>query len=109
MTFNPMNPVVIIPAALLLLALLYVFVYRPWQLNWGASAAERTMPLPGDDLVPDPTFNATRALTVHAPPECIYPWIVQMGLGRAGWYSYDLLDNLACPSAEEILPKFQHI
>lgn len=95
--------------AVLLLALLYVFVYRPWQLSWGARTHERKMKLPGDEVVSSPDFNATRAVTVHAPPECIYPWLVQMGLGRAGWYSYDLLDNLARPSAEEILPQFQHI
>ena len=65
--------------------------------------------MPGDDVVDRPSFNATRAVTVAAPPENIYPWLVQMGLGRAGWYSYDVLDNLARPSATEILPQHQHI
>ena len=53
--------------------------------------------------------KATRAVTINAPAENIYPWIVQMGVNRAGWYSYDLLDNLARPSAEVILPKQQNI
>ncbi len=53
--------------------------------------------------------KATRAVTINAPAENIYPWIVQMGVNRAGWYSYDLLDNLARPSAEVILPKHQNI
>ena len=67
------------------------------------------MAFPGDDIVDNPSFNATRGITVNAPPENIYPWIVQMGLGRAGWYSYDLLDNLARKSEEEILPDLQRI
>jgi hypothetical protein len=80
---------------------------RPWQLTWGATAAEVSRVLPGDELVTHPTFNATRAITIAAPPERIWPWLVQVGVGRAGWYSYDLLDNLGRPSADHILPEFQ--
>jgi hypothetical protein len=58
--------------------------------------------------VEDPTFNATRAVTIKARPEEIWPWIVQIGVNRAGWYSYDLLDNLGRPSARRILPQFQN-
>ncbi|GAA3510771.1 hypothetical protein [Georgenia daeguensis] len=65
--------------------------------------------LPGDDLVQAPTFNATRAITVAAPPERIWPWLVQAGVTRAGWYSYDLLDNLGRPSARRIVPELQHL
>ena len=65
--------------------------------------------MPGDDIVKKPSFNATRAVTINASPDKIYPWIVQIGLNRAGWYSYDLLDNLARKSAESILPEFQKI
>ncbi len=82
---------------------------RPWQLTWGSTAEEVAMALPGDEVVVRPTFNATRAVSVAAPAECIYPWLVQMGVGRAGWYSYDVLDNLARPSATEILPQHQQI
>ena len=63
--------------------------------------------MPGDELVADPSFNATRAITIDAPPEAVWPWLVQIGYGRAGWYSYDLFDNGARPSAERILPEYQ--
>lgn len=59
--------------------------------------------------MPCPSFNATRAVTVHAPPEAIHPWIVQIGMTRAGWYSYDLLDNLGRPSATRLIPELQQI
>lgn len=65
--------------------------------------------MPGDEIVGGPSFNATRAVTITAPAEVIYPWIVQIGVSRAGWYSYDLLDNLGRRSAERILPEFQNI
>ena len=68
-------------------------LYRPWHLRWGSTDEEVHSELPGDEVVPDPTFAATRAITVNAPPERVWPWIAQMGFGRAGWYSYDLLDN----------------
>ncbi len=82
---------------------------RPWQLTWGATPAEVVRPLPSDALVTDPTFDATRAITLEAPPEQVWPWLVQMGLTRAGWYSYDLLDNLGRPSARRIIPELQHL
>lgn len=82
---------------------------RPWQLTWGATDGEVARALPGDEVVKSPSFNATRAVSIAAPPACIYPWLVQMGVGRAGWYSYDVLDNLARPSATVILPEHQQI
>jgi hypothetical protein len=91
------------------LTILYLKVIRPWQLRWGATKAELTRAMPGDEDVPAPSFDATRGVTVHAPPEAIYPWIVQIGMTRAGWYSYDLLDNLARPSARQLLPEHQKI
>lgn len=63
--------------------------------------------MPGDDLVPQPSFNATRAISINAPPEAVWPWLVQLGFGRAGWYTYDLFDNAGRPSAERILPEYQ--
>ena len=87
----------------------YVRVGRPWQLKWGATPDEVSRPLPGDDLVPRPTFNATRAISIDAPPERIWPWLVQVGTTRAGWYSYDLLDNLGHPSARRIIPELQRL
>lgn len=84
-------------------------VYRPWQQNWGATEAEVSRVMLGDELVTDPTFNATRAVTVEAPPDRIWPWIVQMGYLRAGFYSWDILDNRGIPSAEHILPQYQNL
>jgi hypothetical protein len=90
-------------------AVVYARVGRPWQLRWGATEEEVARGLPGDDLVTRPTFNATRAITIDAAPESIWPWLVQMGTTRAGWYSYDLLDNLGRHSATTIVPELQHL
>jgi hypothetical protein len=81
---------------------------RRWHLRWGATDAEVARPMQGDELVPQPSFNATRALTIKAPPDAVWPWLVQIGHGRAGFYSYDLLDNGARASADRILPEFQN-
>lgn len=89
--------------------IVYLLWIRPWQLSWGARDEEVLQAMPGDEIVERPTFNATRGVTINARPEDIYPWIVQIGLGRAGWYSYDLLDNLARRSAESIHPEHQNI
>lgn len=83
--------------------------YRKWHLRWGATDEELAMALPGDDMCERPDFAFTRAVTIAAPPEDVWPWLVQIGFGRAGWYSYDLLDNLGRPSADEILPHLQHL
>ncbi|MHB8958742.1 MAG: hypothetical protein ACYDAN_03835 [Candidatus Limnocylindrales bacterium] len=88
-------------------AVVYLRKLRPWQLTWGATPDEVSEAWPSDDLVAAPTFAATRAIPVHARPESIWPWIVQVGVGRAGWYSYDLFDNLGRQSSWQILPAFQ--
>jgi hypothetical protein len=85
----------------------YLACIRPRQLRWGATDEEVQRRMPGDDIVQRPTFNATRAVTIDATPEDIFPWIAQLGIGRAGWYSYDWIDNLGRPSARRILPEFQ--
>ena len=82
---------------------------RPWQLTWGATPAEVARSLPSDELVKHPTFNATRAITIAAPLEDVWPWVGQAGVTRAGWYSYDLLDNLGHRSARRIIPELQHL
>jgi hypothetical protein len=94
--------------ALALAAGLYLGVYRPLQLRWGATPAELARAMPGDDIQPHPAFNATRAVSIHAPPEAIWPWLVQIGYQRAGWYSaLDWADNGGLPSAERIVPALQ--
>lgn len=74
-----------------------------------ADRRERARPLPGDELIPEPIGSVTHAITIQSPPRNVWPWLVQMGSGRAGWYSYDFIDNGGRRSAEEILPEFQHI
>jgi hypothetical protein len=91
------------------IATAFLGFYRPWQLKWGATPEEVSRGMPGDEIVPGPIFNATRAVTVQARPEAIWPWIVQIGFGRAGWYTYDLLDNFGHHSAERIVPKLQRM
>jgi hypothetical protein len=86
----------------------YIKVLRPRQLRWGATDEEVAQSLPGDDVVDRPTFDATRAVTVEARPEQIWPWLVQIGFHRAGWYSYDW-DNLFRPSVGRIVPELQHL
>ena len=84
-------------------------LYRRWHRHWGATPAEVSEPLPGDAFVPQAQFRATRAITIDAPAGAVWPWLVQVGCLRAGWYSNDLLDNLARPSATTIVPALQHL
>lgn len=87
---------------------LYAFAFRPLVRKWGVDPAEGSSALPGDDLIPEPTASDTRAITIEATPDKIWPWLVQMGYGRAGWYSYDRLDNDS-GSSWSILPEHQHL
>jgi hypothetical protein len=104
-----MQILTIIVAIVSVALILYLAFLRPWQLRWGSTNVEVMRSMPGDDIVQSPSFNATRAVTVNAPAQDIYPWIIQMGVNRAGWYSYDLLDNLGRHSAEAILAEHQNI
>ena len=80
---------------------------RRWHTRWGATDAEVAGPMPGDEVVPKASFNATRAITIDAPPNRVWPWIVQMGYRRAGFYTYALLDNAGYDSADRVLPDYQ--
>jgi len=91
------------------LLLVYIFIIRPWQLRWGATDEEVARTMPGDEFVENPTFNATRAVTINAPPELVWPWLVQIGCNRAGWYSYDWIDNPGKSSADSIIPELQNL
>jgi hypothetical protein len=77
--------------------------------HWNASVDEIASVMPGDELIDAPQLNATRSITIAAPPEHVFPWIRQMGFGRAGWYSYDLIDNLGRRSATRIHPEWQNV
>jgi len=84
-------------------------LYRPLHLKWGATPAEVALALPGDDQLPRAQFQCTRAITIQATPEDIWPWLVQAGCLRGGFYSNDLLDNLGHPSATAIIPDLQNL
>ena len=82
---------------------------KPWHLQWGATAEEITQTMPGDEIVESPALMATRAITINARPSEVWPWLVQMGYGRAGFYSYDLIDNSRRHSAERVIPELQFL
>jgi len=82
---------------------------RPWYSKWGAAESELNMPLPGDELAPNPRLESTLAITIQATPEVIWPWLLQLGQGRGGFYSYVRLENLAdceISNADHIFPEF---
>jgi proline iminopeptidase len=79
------------------------------MLHYGASDEEVRGPYPGSETIPDCRRGATMATTFNVPPSEIWPWLVQMGYGRAGWYSWDRLDHGGHPSADEIHPEWQDL
>lgn len=92
--------------------LVYRFWFGPRHRRWGAAPEEILRKMPGDELVESPDFNTTRALDIAAPAGCVWPWLAQMGQGRGGFYSYDVLENLMglnIHSAGKILPAYQGI
>ena len=98
-------------------------VWIVWRYDWAtlthtttpmrsvrADRDERTRALPGDGLIPDPIGPATFAVTIRRPPRRVWPWLAQMGAGsRAGWYSYDFIDNGRRPSARRVVPDLQRL
>jgi hypothetical protein len=86
----------------------YFLVVRPRLREWGRDPVEAELELPGDELIASPTAVETRGVTIDAAPSAIWPWLVQMGYERAGWYSYDALDNKG-PSVDRIVPELQSI
>lgn len=102
-----------LPAVITALAALggsYWFAIRPWFLRWGATPDEVDRTLPGHALAPDPAVNSTQAVTVDAPPGAIWPWLVQIGQGRGGFYSYDWLEQLVgadIHNVDRIVPEHQ--
>ena len=96
-------------AAALALCGLYALLVRPRLLRWGATEQEVRTPFPGAELIAGGRRGATMATTIDAPPAQVWPWLVQMGCDRAGWYSWDRLDNGGVPSAERIHPEWKEI
>ena len=88
----------------------YLAAIRPWMLLWGATSEETRKALPGDEMVPNPASQSTRAVTVDAPLEAVWPWVAQVGQDRAGFYSYEWLENLAgcrMHNADHVRPEWQ--
>jgi hypothetical protein len=90
-----------------------IFLLRPWHLRWGATDDEVKRSMAGDEILENPTYVTTRAITIHAPVSEVWPWLVQMGHRRGGLYTYDTIDRLMGvldgPSADRILPEFQQL
>ncbi|MEW5872735.1 MAG: hypothetical protein AB1894_25980 [Chloroflexota bacterium] len=90
----------------------YELVVRPWHLRWGATEEEAASQLPGDELILHPRMSATHAITIQSPVEWVWAWVVQMGQGRGGFYSYDWLENLfgmQIHNVDEVTPDLQHL
>jgi len=87
-------------------------IVRQWLRDWGSSEGERSRRWPGDELAANAVEVFTRAVSVDAEPEAIWPWLVQFGLGKAGFYSYELLERVAgipVRNVEEIMPEHQSL
>ena len=92
----------------ILVALYFAFI-RDFQMNWGATSEEISQTMMGDELLDKPDMNATRAIEINARPEEIWPWIVQIGYNRGGFYGFDNIDNGGQPSSDSILTEFQNL
>ena len=98
---------------MLTVAVLYWYPLRRWMNRWGATPSDLTRVMAGDGLIANPKYSGTTAVIINAPPDHIWPWLVQIGYQRGGLYSYDWLDRLFGyldrPSVTRILPEFQHL
>jgi hypothetical protein len=94
---------------MLVVIALYFLCLRDMQMTWGATDEDVNRPMMGDELLVDPEMNATRAVEINATPEEIWPWIVQMGYGKGGFYGFDNLDNGRVPSVDSILLEHQDL
>jgi len=106
------RPVLVVAAAGLAAAVIaYMTVGRKPCLTWGATDLDVQRTMPGDDLCPSPDLISTRAVRIEAPPTAIWPWLLQMGSGKGGVYTYDWIENLfglKMHSVDVILPEFQN-
>lgn len=83
-----------------------------WITRWGATEAELQQKLPGDDLVPDARERLTYAVTIKTPEAAVWPWLVQIGQGRGGWYSYEWIENMLGAefhNVDRIHPEWQNL
>lgn len=108
---NANGRLVVVTAGLLLAGAYHVAI-RPWHRRWGASEDEARGPLPGDDLLPDATDQVTHAIEIDASARAIWPWLVQIGQGRGGFYSYDVLERAVgadIHNVDRIVPEHQDL
>jgi len=89
--------------------ILYARFVRPRLTGWGATDQELGGPFPGGEIVPDGERSGAMAVTIDAPPDQVWPWLVQLGGDRGGWYSWDRLDNAGHPSARHVHPEWQDL
>jgi hypothetical protein len=97
----------ILVAALVTIVATFLLFVRPWYLRWGATDEEMLRQLPGDEIVGSAAGQETRAITIDAPADQVWPWIAQLGIDRGGFYSYDLLENIVgceMPTVDSIRP-----
>jgi hypothetical protein len=87
----------------------YLVLVGPWQRRWGATEEEVRRAMPGDALLRPDAPSTTRAIAIDASPEVVFPWLLQIGYGRGGWYSYDWIDNDGKPSVDRIDPTLQRL
>ena len=90
----------------------YLCFVRQWQLHWGATEEEARGAAAGDELMPDPDLVSTRAVEIDAPPSAIWPWLVQMGPGRGGAYTYDWIERrlgIDIRNTDRIIPELQDL
>jgi len=93
-------------------AAVYARFVQPWHVRWGATDDEVRMALPGDEIAPLPSMASTRAVSIQAPPEAVWRWLVQIGQGRGGLFSHDWLENLVgsdIHTLHEIRPELQRL
>jgi hypothetical protein len=103
-----MRRLIIVGSAIAAASWLAAMATRQWWKTWGVVPDEATQPLPGDDLVPDAQASDTRGITIEAAPDRVWPWLVQMGFERGGWYSIDQLD-MRSKSADRIVEEWQDL
>jgi hypothetical protein len=109
---NTADLMIVIAVAGLALGVDYCFFLRPWHLTWGATDEECSSRFTGDDVVPHPRGEATHGITINAPAVAIWPWLVQIGQDKGGFYSYSWLENLVgchLRNTDRIRPEFQNL
>src|SRR6185503_13937214 len=109
-TMHAVSRMTALLAAVAVVFALFLTLERGWFLNWGATAAERVRAFPGDALLPAAPERTTRAVTIDAPVDRVWPWVAQIGQDRAGFYSYEILEDVVgaeMPGATRILPDRQ--